>query len=605
LNPQKMSSLRKIQIVLGKECSFRFLGVFALLLLVAILEALGVGAVFPLLVTISSPDQVENSSVGKFLLGFWGLSSSLELLPYLCVLILILYFAKNIILFFANYLQAKIIHDSRASLSERMFENYLRLDYDLFTQKKVSEMIHSCCGVVNQFVIVYCPSLLKIIADVFIIIAIFLLLILINPKISIGLLAFSLLFGLFYTRLTKTYLERVGGDGQDATVGFYKVIFEALSGAKEIKARESEDFFMNLFKIQTKKYRASMVRVTTMQVVPKIAIESLIILMVVLFILFAYFNKQDISLLLPYLGVFGFAFLRLYPSFHSMLSSASMVNSHQVTLEVLYEEARSFFVAESSNARSDNVRIRDLKSVLELKNVSYKYPTGKENALSDVSLKIFRGESIAFIGKSGSGKTTLVDTLLGLLRPKEGKILLDGANVFQDLSGWRSMIGYIPQHIVLTNDTIQQNIAFGVRPEDIDHKALRNSIKSAQLQEFIDDLPEGGMTEVGDCGVRLSGGQRQRIGIARALYRNPEILIFDEATSALDNETEVEVSKAIDAISKEKTVIIITHRMSSLRNCNRLYLLDAGQIVAQGTYNELMNKNQWFRKVNDLASLGT
>ncbi|MDF1594197.1 MAG: ABC transporter ATP-binding protein, partial [Desulfobacterales bacterium] len=407
---------------------------------------------------------------------------------------------------------------------------------------------------------------------------------------------------LIYTQLTKKHLVRLGKKGQEATVGFYQVIHEGLSGVKEVKVLEAESFFMRLFKSFTDKYKKNMTHVAVWQIAPKIMIETLIVTMVTGYIFFAYLSDRDIAEILPLLGVFGVAFMRLYPSFNAILSSISSISAQKFSLDILYDELKEADHKTTQTVRDTQETALAYQHSLELKGLHYRYPGSELPALKDINLTISPGESIGIVGKSGSGKTTLADVILGLLHYESGEILLDGINVFREISKWHGMLGYIPQNIFLLNDTIQQNITFGVHEEDIDHEALNNAIISAQLQELIEELPKGVLTVVGERGVRLSGGQRQRIGIARALYRNPKILVLDEATSALDNETEAAISKAIETISHNKTLIIIAHRLSTVKNCDRLYLIDNGKIISHGSYQELINKNEWFKKVNDLAA---
>jgi ABC-type multidrug transport system fused ATPase/permease subunit len=308
-------------------------------------------------------------------------------------------------------------------------------------------------------------------------------------------------------------------------------------------------------------------------------------------------QNKEMSHIIPTLALFALATLRLLPSITRVMSNLTLLRFCKKAVDVVYSdlnwakegaELDQNRMASKENLAQKAAKPFVLSNNLELNNIRFKYPNSTSYAIDEIDIKIHKGESVALIGPSGSGKTTLVDMILGLLEPTEGSILIDGEDVRKNLRSWRKSIGYIPQSIFLSDDTVKNNVAFGVPADEIDEAAVRRALRAAQLNEFVNTLPHKLETLVGERGVRLSGGQRQRIGIARALYHNPDILILDEATSSLDTETELEVTRAIEELSGEKTLILIAHRLSTAKKCQRIYKIAQGKIVAAGSFQDVV-----------------
>ncbi|MBE9069077.1 ATP-binding cassette domain-containing protein, partial [Leptolyngbya cf. ectocarpi LEGE 11479] len=338
---------------------------------------------------------------------------------------------------------------------------------------------------------------------------------------------------------------------------------------------------------------------------PRVAIEAILVIFLVLFVSISLvYSEGGIQELTAVLGVFAVAGMRIIPSSSMFLQSLASLRNGTHTLDVLYHDLREIetYIAQNDQKmsliqKSSEVKANDkaenhslsFNSSIQLNQVTYNYPEVETPALNNLSLNLKKGQSIAFIGKSGAGKTTLVDLILGLLVPNGGDVRVDDVSIYKDIRAWQNLVGYIPQTIFLMDDTIERNIAFGVPDDLIDHTKLQKAIEAAQLGEFINSLPENINTVVGERGVRLSGGQRQRIGIARALYHEREILVLDEATSALDNETEQLVSESISALAGTKTLIIIAHRLSTIEKCDYVYMLQSGEIIKSGSYQEVVS----------------
>ena len=298
-------------------------------------------------------------------------------------------------------------------------------------------------------------------------------------------------------------------------------------------------------------------------------------------------SGQELTGILPVLGLFGAAAFRLLPAVNRSIMSAQTINLNRPLVDVVAADLG--LIISTATTKSDQSH---LASSISVKDLSFSYENASAQALTGVSVEIFRGEAVGLVGSSGSGKSTLVDVLLGLLKPTTGRVFVDGTDIHNNLRWWQDQIGYVPQSIFLTDDTLRRNVAFGLPKDEIDEVAIEAAIRSAQLEDFVASLPDGLDTIVGERGVRLSGGQRQRIGIARALYNNPDVLVLDEATSSLDTETEHGVMQAVQALQGEKTVIIVAHRLSTVEYCDRLYRLENARIVDEGTFSEVTSRTK-------------
>jgi ABC-type bacteriocin/lantibiotic exporter with double-glycine peptidase domain len=366
---------------------------------------------------------------------------------------------------------------------------------------------------------------------------------------------------------------------------------------KTTKLIGCESFFENQLLAQSNKYARAASLFHSFQQLPRIVIETLLITFVVGFVSLSLIIVERSDSLVSVLGIFAIASVRIIPSASQLLTCMGVLRNNKPTLDRLYLDLKELESPESlkylkmsgnkTNTISNN-RVHAFIDNLVIDQLNYSYPGAARQALKNVSLTIRKGESIALIGTSGAGKTTLSDVFLGLLIPQSGDIKVDGVSVYNDLRAWQNLIGYIPQSIFLMDDTIERNIAFGLPDDQIDKQKLDQAIKTAQLSELIEQLPEGIHTFVGENGVRLSGGQRQRIGIARALYYEREILVLDEATSALDNETESLISEALRELGRTKTMIVIAHRLTTVEHCDRIYEMSNGEIVRSGSYQEIV-----------------
>jgi ATP-binding cassette subfamily C protein len=380
-----------------------------------------------------------------------------------------------------------------------------------------------------------------------------------------------------------------------------KIALEGISGIKDVIILGRENSFLGRYNFSAVRTAIALRYKQIIIQLPKPFMETITVTGMLFIALMLLVQGRKVTALIPILTLFGAATMRLLPLLRTVVSSYTEIRYNIYAIDPVYNDLKLLEKdAEKQLKKEEKINLNPypFTSQVIFKNVSYRYPQGSAEAIRDISLNIPRGTVIGFVGPSGAGKTTIVDILLGLLEPQQGQILVDNQNIFEDVRRWQMNVGYIPQFIHLSDDTISRNIAFGLLDEEIDTAQLWEAVCAAQLESLIQELPEGLDTVVGERGVRLSGGQRQRIGIARALYNNPQVLIMDEATSALDNITEKFVIEAIEQLRGDRTIIMIAHRLTTVQNCDVIYLMNEGRILEHGSYKDLLKSSSEFRKMN-------
>ena len=382
-----------------------------------------------------------------------------------------------------------------------------------------------------------------------------------------------------FTTITKRFSKRLGKDAQIYKAKLYQWVNQSMGGVKEVKVLNREDYFVQNYEKYYKLYIKGLRLNKLLSITPKYVVEASCMtgLLIAIIVKMFFGQKDDIATFIPQLSVFAVAAFRLMPSVGKINEHINNILYAAPSVELIYHDLKE--IEDFQKTEVNEEKEWKFEHQIEARNITYAYPDSEKNVLENARCVIPKGKTAAFVGGSGAGKTTIVDIILGLLTPQVGKVMADDMNIFKNLSTWHHQIGYIPQTIYLSDDTIRNNVAFGIMEEDINEQAVLEALDKAQLLEFIDALPEGLNTMVGDRGVRLSGGQRQRIGIARALYHNPEILVLDEATSALDNETEAAVMEAVEGLRGKHTIIIIAHRLTTIRNADIIYEVCDGKIT--------------------------
>ena len=544
------------------------------LLMVAIvvgsfLELMGVAVFTPFINIIMEADAIRQNRLLNFFYEALGFESVETYLAAIAGLIMFIYVFKNVYLAVEKNVIYKFSYNVQRKLSTRLLASYMKEPYTFHLNKNVAELQRSMQEDTDLFAkaIIH---ILELVAEICVCAVMGIYLFIVSQSITLIIVLLLILCLGMFVYISKKFSQDLGKRSQVYKANIYKWMNQAIGGIKEIKVLNREQFFVDSYDSYFRKYIYGLRISTLIRILPKYAIETVCMTgLLAAVILKLFMGQKDIVEFIPQLAVFAVASFRLLPSVGRINEHVATVLYAFPSIDLIYHDLKA--VEEIPEKAQEETGEWKFRSLLKVKNISYHYPDSEENVLEGVNFEIERGSSVAFVGQSGAGKTTMVDIILGLLNPQYGKITADGMNIEKNISVWQREIGYIPQTIYLSDDTIRNNIAFGVAEEDIDEEAVWEAVNKAQLAEFIEGLPEGLDTFVGDRGVRLSGGQRQRIGIARALYHDPEILVLDEATSALDNETETAVMEAIDHLNGVKTMIIIAHRLTTIRNVDKVY----------------------------------
>lgn len=556
-----------------------------LMILGMILETLSIGLVIPSLSLLMQDDFFSRHPTITIWMSSVAPLTQPQLIMVAMISLTILYIVKNAFLAFLGWRQARFSADILVNLSQRLFTLYLQQPYSFHLQNNSAQLIRNVASEVSMFSGVITGTLV-IISESLVLFGIALLLLSIEPLGAATVVLITGLTAYLYNKTTKGHITRWGERRQHYDGLRIQLLQEGLGGAKDVKLLGREADFLHKYRLQTLSSARLGELQTTFQQFPRLILELITIFGLSVLVISMLFQGREISRIVPILGLFAAAAFRLMPSVNRILNSLQLLSYSKPAVNLLFQE----FNTGKPEVLSKNQAPMPLNSEISLENITYHYPDTALPALDKISLKISKGQSVGFIGASGSGKSTLVDIILGLLEPASGCIFVDKKNIYESLRKWQNQIGYVPQSIFLTDNTIRRNIAFGLPDEEIDDYAIDKAIKAAQLDDFIASLPGKVETIIGERGVKLSGGQRQRIGIARALYHDPSILVLDEATSALDTATEEKVMHAVSALRGDKTLIIIAHRLSTLLNCDHIYVIEKGRLVLDGSVDEVINR---------------
>lgn len=548
-----------------------------LMLIGMVLETLGVGLVIPALALMTKANlAVDYPSLTPWLLNFGNPSQEQLVIAGMLSLVGI-YAIKALFLAFLAWRQAHFVYRLQEKLSQRLFEGYLRQPYSFHLQRNSAQLIRNTMGQVSDVSNVIQQGLM-LATELLVLIGISVLLILVEPLGAVLVVSILGFAGWGFHRFTRSHILRWGEARQHHEGLRIQHLQQGLGGAKDVKLLGREKEFFALYQLHNAGSARVGQRQATLQALPKLWLEFLAVTGLAMLVLTMISQGKPLESLLPTLGLFAAAAFRIMPSVNRVLGAIQNVRFSLPVIDTLSDE----FQLLDTVADKQPGKPLPLKNTLTLDQVNFKYQTAESLALHNVSLSIPHGSSVGFVGGSGAGKSTLVDVILGLLTPDNGVVKVDGVDIQTNLRGWQDQIGYVPQSIFLTDDTLRRNVAFGLSDKQIDDSSVWRAIHAAQLGEFINELPQGLETLVGERGIRLSGGQRQRIGIARALYHDPSILVLDEATSSLDTVTESEVMDAVRTLKGDKTLIIIAHRLSTVEHCDWLYRLEQGKIVDEG-----------------------
>ncbi len=546
------------------------------------LETISLGIVVPIIGILTQDDYQQKY---PFIVDIFGNLSREELISAVMVAMVLIYIVRSLFLFWSLWIQKGFSASVSGRLSQSLFSTYLRQPYMFHLQRNSSTLMRNAK---NATAIVTCgvDPFLVLLTDGLVAIAMFALLIAVEP---VGTLAVLLVFGLSTFVFQRTTRRRIDNWGYQVDYHETKILQhlqEGFGGAKDVKVLGRENEFLS----QHEKHLGESIRINRIYNViltlPRSFMEIITIVGLCLLVVSMVVRGRELADIVPILGLFAAAAFRVMPSINRLLMATQTLIFNRSIIASVYQD----FLLDSPDSLTVKSNTK-FASQLELMDVSFQYPTAATASLQNVSLVVKRGEAVGFVGPSGAGKSTLVDVILGLFAPTSGVVKVDGQDVQQNLRNWQNQIGYVPQAIYLTDDTLRRNVAFGLNDENIDDNLVRDAIRLAQLEEFVATLPEKLDTVVGERGVRLSGGQRQRIGIARALYHNPSVLVLDEATSSLDTPTEHGVMQAVQALQGSKTVLIVAHRLSTVEYCDRLYKIENARITEEGTFDEVVQRS--------------
>lgn len=570
---------RKVWWLLTPAERRRALALLLLMFVGMVLETLGIGLVVPMIALLTANDSRDRFPVLGPVLAALG-NPRHELVVTAAMLGLVgVYLIKTFYLAFLVWLQSRFAYGIHAQLSQRLFTTYLRQPYAFHLHRNSAQLLRNVTGEVHMFTNGAMMPGMLLVSEALVLLGLFVLLLAVEPVGAVLVVGFLGITGWGFHRATHARIARWGLARQHHEGLRIQHLQQGLGGAKDVKLLGRETEFLEQYRVHNaQSARAGQLQYTVQQL-PRLWLELLAVNGLAALVLSMLWQGRAVEAVLPTLGLFAATAFRLMPSVNRSLNSLNSLRYALPVVNTLYAESR----LPTSESEDSKIVTQPFRQALELDKVTFTYAGATVPALSDLSLIVRRGESVGFVGTSGAGKSTLVDVLLGLLVPISGEVRVDGRNIHADIRNWQNQIGYVPQSIFLTDDTLRRNVAFGLSDDQIDDAAVWRTIHAAQMDEFVRSLPHGLETRVGERGVRLSGGQRQRIGIARALYHDPAILVMDEATSSLDPATERDVMRAVMTLHGEKTIVLVAHRLTTVEYCDRLYRLERGKVVEEGT----------------------
>jgi ABC-type multidrug transport system fused ATPase/permease subunit len=593
-----IATYRKLFSLFDKVERRRFWILTMVMVLVAVAEIRGSSAVLMLLNVLSVPDIVQSNDRLAAIYAALGFESTFVFQVTLAVVVLVVVMAGLTVKALGTYALIRFSTMRGYTVSSRLLSAYLSQPYPWFLDRNSAELGKNVLNEVDGLVTRVIQPCLRLVANALLVLAILSFLVVVDPLVTLfSASVLGLGYGLIYLRF-RGRLHRLGEDMMNAFEDRFVVAQEATGGIKDVKLMGLEATYVKSYAAAAQKAAHSGATIGVMGELPRFMLEAITfgtLLGLILLLLFR--NDGNITSIVPTLGIIAFSTMRLLPSLQQIYHALISLRGATAILDKI--------VADMAEAPKQQIldapvpQPMKLERSLELSKVSFGYAAAERPTLRGVDLSIRARTTVGIVGGTGAGKTTLVDLILGLLTPDEGTIRVDGVPVTdENRRAWQMTLGYVPQSIFLTDDTIAANIAFGVPKDQIDMAVVERAARAAALHDFVlADLPQGYETMVGERGVRLSGGQRQRIGIARALYRDPTLLIMDEATSALDNITERVVMEAVQNIRADKTIILIAHRLSTVKSCDTIFLMERGRLLAQGSYDELLAGNEVFRRM--------
>lgn len=594
-----MQTINKLFSLLTRDEQKRLMILFFVVLLMGLVELLGLTSILPFVAMLSDPNIVENNSLLNWAFqtsSIFGIENKKQFLFFSGVLTFILLVFSLVVKSVTTYLQINFTASTKYNIEKRIITGYLNQSYSWFLDRHSADLGKNILSEVNTVVSGGIRPMIDLIARSVVAILVVILLIAVDPKLAliVGLILSSTYLIIYL--LIRGYLNFIGEERLKANRWRFTMVTEAFGAIKEIKIGGMEQAYINRYAAPAKRLTKYEAIFSVLTQLPRFAIEAVSFGGLILIVLYLMAKSNNFLNIIPIIALYALAGYRLIPLLQGIFISINALRYVSPPLNSLNKELQQL----QTSSLSEDKEVLQLKKEIKLNQINFKYSNVPQQTLKNINIKIPIGSYTGIVGATGSGKTTLIDIILGLLEPQDGKLEVDD-KIINDNNrrAWQRSIGYVPQQIFLTDDTIAANIAFGLNLKDIDQNKVEKAAKISSLHEFIiNDLPLRYQTIVGERGVKLSGGQRQRIGIARALYHDPQVLIMDEATNALDNITEQTVMDTVIKLKRERTIILITHRLSSVKNCGNIILVEKGEIKQQGTFEKLSQANDYFKMMN-------
>ncbi len=602
--------ITRLQALLNAKERRRSYGLLGLMVLAGLIDALGVSSILPFMAVVGNPELIQTNPWLHHLFTALEFESTSAFLVGLGVAALVIMVFSNVVSLISSSAIMWFANNLGQSFSTQILSNYVRQPYAYFLEHNSSNLVLNCTDDVSRVTNNVVVPILQAIAKAAIVASLLLLVVWVDPWLAV---LFGTVIGTVYSVVFLHIRHKVidlGRASKEAQKERFRLATEILNGIKELKILGQDESYQSRFATYAALYAKNQWVSATMSFVPRHAIESIAFGSVILLVIYLLATHQDFKEALPLMALYAFTAYRLLPAFQQIFGSATVVRFNMPSLEAVEEKLKATVKTQAPELpliaqagplllANEDEDVGRFRQAIVLENVVFQYANSTTPLLDNLNLTIQPNTTVAIVGSSGGGKTTIVDIILGLLEPQDGTLSVDGVPITRrNVTSWQKQLGYVPQRIYLSDDTVAANIAFGVSPEHLDIDRMEYVAQIANLHEFVvGELPGGYTTVVGERGVRLSGGQRQRIGIARALYSDPDILLLDEATSALDGLTEDAVTEAIREIFHKKTIIMIAHRLRTVQQADIIYQLESGSIVNQGTYEELCDRDAVFRRM--------
>ena len=582
---KKVSMLHKVGYLFDKKQKRQLVGLAVLILIGGMLETLGVSLLLPVVEVLMNPEDILDNQFVAIVVDILNIQTSTQLIIIMLGTLIVLYIVKNAYLLFQTYVQNTFVTRNRNRMISRVMREFLNRPYEVYLGADIPTVFRlTDSDIPNAFQLIL--VLIQMVTEIVVVVSLCIVVVIISPAMSLFIVTVFLGMTLIITKVLKPRLNNIGHKNQEIQSRIAKWRIQSIYGLKDVKVLHREEFFVRNY-YESGAIGANVARnYAVLNNLPRLLIETVFMVSVLLFILLYMLRGGDIKALVPQLSAMAVAGIRVMPGTNRINTSVTEIAYSQPCLDYLYENLNESMKMDVNGSVTGLTKEDmqapprvELQDRIVLDHITYAYPNTDKNIFTDAHMEVKKGQSVGIMGPSGAGKSTIVDILLGLLHVQAGTITCDGVNIFDNYAAWLAKIGYIPQSIYLIDESIRDNIAFGIDADKIDDKRIWEVLEEAQLKEFVEQLPEGLDTTIGDRGVRISGGQRQRLGIARALYHNPEILVFDEATSALDTDTEKAVMDAINSFHGRKTMVIIAHRLNTIAKCDVIYKVEDEKIT--------------------------